>query len=312
MSDKTDGGRQLEGGGVGNEQAEAGYLRHITLCRVADLSARVPFHLGDERVGWLERRLLPVARALGIGVAADVAWLDRTERLPEIAQAMAEKSLFLWRGEAFDVRAAPDGPVLATIDRGALPQFGIIGQGVHVNGLVERAEGLHVWVARRGADRPLDPGKLDHMVAGGISAGMDAAGTIIKESAEEAGVPESLAAGARRVGIIDYQMDRPEGLRRDRLHCFDLLLPEDFTPRPADGEAAGFELWPIEAVAETVAAGDSFKFNVNLVLIDLLLRRGAVGSPGLRAALDAFRHGPGRATRPSPPGVMAAIGPGTE
>ena len=63
-------------------------------------------------------------------------------------------------------------------------------------------------------------------------------------------------------------------MRRDRLHCYDLLLPEEFIPHPVDGEVTGFELWPMRRVFETVRDTDAFKFNVNLVLIDLFRRLG--------------------------------------
>jgi hypothetical protein len=71
-------------------------------------------------------------------------------------------------------------------------------------------------------------------------------------------------------------MARAEGLRRDLLHCYDLDLPEDFAPSATDGEVASFELWPIGRVLQTVRDTDDFKFNVNLVLIDLFLRRGLI------------------------------------
>ena len=74
-------------------------------------------------------------------------------------------------------------------------------------------------------------------------------------------------------------MERAEGLRRDLLHCYDLDLPEDFAPRAADGEVESFELWPIARVFQTVRDTDEFKFNVNLVLIDLFLRRGPDPGP---------------------------------
>ena len=93
---------------------------------------------------------------------------------------------------------------------------------------------------------------MDHLVAGGIPAGLSPAQTLVKEAAEEAAVPEALAATARRVGMVRYAMERPEGLRRDRLHCYDLALPEDFSPRAADGEVESFELWPIERALEAV------------------------------------------------------------
>src|SRR5262249_29156328 len=158
-----------------------------------------------------------------------------------------------------------------------------------VNGLVRRPDGLHVWVARRAANKALDPGKLDHIVAGGVPAGLGPAETLVKEAEEEAAIPASLARQAGLVAVVAYAMERPEGLRRDRLFCYDLTLPEDFRPHAADGEVEAFELWPVGRVLETVRDTDAFKFNVNLVLIDLFLREGLIEPPAaarLRAGLD--------------------------
>jgi 8-oxo-dGTP pyrophosphatase MutT (NUDIX family) len=180
--------------------------------------------------------------------------------------------------------------VLARLDRGALPGFGVLAEGVHLNGLVRRNDGIHVWVARRAADKALDPGKLDHIVAGGVPSGLTPGETLVKEAEEEAAIPASLARRAVPVALIAYAMERPEGLRRDRLHCYDLDLPEDFCPRAADGEVEAFELWPIAAVLQEVRDTDRFKFNVNLVLIDLLLRQGLIvgrEAEVLRAELSA-------------------------
>jgi 8-oxo-dGTP pyrophosphatase MutT (NUDIX family) len=174
------------------------------------------------------------------------------------------------------VRAKPDGPVLAQIDRGAIPSFGIAAAGVHLNGLVSRPDGLHLWIARRGQDRPLDPGKLDNIVAGGIPAGLSPAQTLLKEAAEEAAIPQELASRAVPVGAIGYVMERSEGLRRDWLYCYDLVLQADFTPAAADGEVEAFELWPLRRVVDAVRESDVFKFNVNLVLLDLFVRKGAI------------------------------------
>ena len=68
-----------------------------------------------------------------------------------------------------------------------------------------------------------------------------------------------------------------------------LILPAAFRPFPHDGEVAAFDLWPLPRVAEAVRATETFKFNVNLVLIDLFLRRGlfrADDTSKLRAALS--------------------------
>ena len=83
-------------------------------------------------------------------------------------------------------------------------------------------------------------------------------------------------------------MERPEGLRRDLLLCYDLVLPEDFS-----AASRPMAKWRFRAVAARARAGavrdtDDFKFNVNLVLIDLFLRRNLIAgdeAARLRAAL---------------------------
>jgi len=259
----------------------SGFMRHLRLCHNAELPGdRVPFRIGACQVGWLKPAFAEaLAKVAALPATADGVTLpgDRAGDLPAIARALSDAGWFRWRGEAFDVRSDADDAALTSVDRGAVPSFGILSQGVHLNGLVRRADGLHLWVARRAADKLLDPGKLDHLVAGGISAGMGPTDTLLKEAGEEAAVPPALAARARRVGRIRYDMERPEGLRRDLLHCYDLDLPEDLTPQPADGEVEAFDLWPIAEAVSAVRDGDRFKFNVNLVLIDLFLREGLMG-----------------------------------
>jgi 8-oxo-dGTP pyrophosphatase MutT (NUDIX family) len=254
---------------------EPGFMRHVRACNTASLPGdRLAFRLAGTQVGWV-RREMAAALTDFPGVQAGPSGVDLTDprALPGIAQVLAERGMFRWRREAFDVRA-PDGTVLSTIDRGAIPAFGIEATGVHINGLVHRLDGLHLWIARRAANKILDPGKLDNIVAGGVPAGLSPMECLIKEAAEEAAIPEGLAATARHVGEIRYAMDRPEGLRRDHLHCYDLGLPEDFVPLAADGEVESFELWSVERVFEAVRDTDNFKFNVNLVLIDLFRRWG--------------------------------------
>jgi 8-oxo-dGTP pyrophosphatase MutT (NUDIX family) len=267
-----------------------GFLRHVRACSNAVLpGGRLAFLLGSARVGWLRPDLADALRAFpAVSATADAVRLDDPASMLMIARALSERGWFHWRGEAFDIRARSDGPVLAKLDRGALPLFGVEAMGVHVNGLVQRRDGWHLWVARRAADKALDPGKLDHIVAGGVPAGLSPDETLEKEAAEEAGIAADLARQADLVGTIRYTMERPEGLRRDILYCYDLQLSPEFRPHPQDGEVAGFELWPLVRVCEAVRDSDAFKFNVNLALIDLFIRRGLIcGSVAarLRAAL---------------------------
>jgi len=265
-------------------------LAHIAACRTAVLpGARLPLYANGRHFGYLTQA--NAARLAAIEPSA-VVTADRVEmpaallpRLNGLAAAMGIRV----RAEDFDVREDAEGPSLGVLDRGALPSFGVIGVGVHLNGLVRRADGLHVWVAKRAANKKLDPGKLDHLVAGGVPAGYSPFQALLKEAEEEAGLPEAMAKQARQVARFRYNMERPEGLRRDVLYAYDIELPDNFMPHPMDGEVESFALWPLARVAEVLATTDEFKFNVALVLIDLLLREGVyTGTQAeiLRAALE--------------------------
>lgn len=269
-------------------------LRHILRCRNAHLPGkRLRLWLGKAAVGWVVpgtaaeiRAVAPEARQTKQGV-----FLPDAASFEAMGKALAARGVVRQRNELFSVRAGPDQPELARLDRGALPLLGVWSEGVHVNGLVRQGGQAWLWVAERAANKALDPGKLDHLVAGGLPAGLSAWDTLCKEAAEEAAIPTELARRAVPVGRSAYAMERPEGLRRDRLHHYDLWLPEDFVPRPADGEVAGFALWPLKRVLEALRETEAFKFNVTLVLIDLFLRLALIDPAGregrrLRALLD--------------------------
>ncbi|MDD2795904.1 NUDIX domain-containing protein [Acidocella sp.] len=265
-------------------------LSHISACHSAVLpGARLPLYAGAHHIGY-------VTPGFAARLAASSPLVTRDETrvrlapaaLPELNKLAHATGLPL-RAENFDVRETDGGPVLAVLDRGALPSFGVIGVGVHMNGLVRRADGWHLWIAKRAANKKLDPGKYDNLVAGGVAAGHTPFETIIKESEEEASLPAVLAANARQVARFAYNMERPEGLRRDVVYAYDLELPESFIPEPADGEVESFALWPLARVLEVASTTDDFKFNVNLVLIDLLIRYRLIqgtAAERLRAALN--------------------------
>jgi len=267
----------------------AKFLSKIEACRTAILpGARHKFYLGNAHAGYVRPEFAEILRA----TSSDITLTDRLTLASPAAgdlNAIAAAAGAKIRHEDFDVRETWHGPVLAVLDRGALPSFGVIGVGVHLNGYVSRPDGPHLWVAKRAANKKLDPGKLDNLVAGGVPAGFSPFETLIKEASEEAALPPALAARAQQVGRFSYNMERPEGLRRDVIFAYDLELPEYFCPTPTDGEVETFELWPAAQVLECVREDQKFKFNVNLVLIDFFLRHGLLADPGgiLRAALDS-------------------------
>jgi 8-oxo-dGTP pyrophosphatase MutT (NUDIX family) len=268
------------------------FMRHVLACRNVELPGeRLPFFLGPHQVGFVTRNFAPeLLKQPEIERTPEGVRISDPDKLPDLARRTAELGLHGWRNEAFDVRTHVGGPVLAQMDRGALPAYGIETIGAHVNGIVEGPEGTRVWIAHRSPLKAMDPDKLDNIVAGGVPARMTPEQTIVKEAEEEASIPADLARRARRVGQVRYAMERPEGLRRDTLFCYDLLLPADFHPTPNDDEVVGFERWSLQRVAEVVATSDSFKFNVNLVIIDLLIRRGVIRDPEAAELRAAFQR----------------------
>jgi 8-oxo-dGTP pyrophosphatase MutT (NUDIX family) len=274
----------------------AHFLRHIEACNNhPGLHLLRPWRIEDQVVGYLAPGHaeilagLPGWHAAEDGLSLTVPAAARNQALAAAVEALRAAGHLRIRGELFDVRATPEGPSLALLDRGALPPFGVIGQGVHVNGLVRRPTGLHLWVGWRARHKSVAPGQLDNLIAGGTPAGLSARQCLVKEAEEEASLPESLAARAREVARISYVMQVPEGTRRDVMHVYDLDVPEDITPRPNDDEVERFELWPARRVMELVRDTDRVKFNVNLALIDLFLREGLIDPDGAEGR--ALRQG---------------------
>lgn len=252
------------------------FLQHIRHCHNIKLPAgRSPLYYQREIIGWVDPAVMPILTGLLppnlLTTTSRHIILHNGQALRDLSYALASHNYFHAFHEWFDVKTS-QGYVIGQIDRGLIPIFGIEAAGVHLNGLVKKNDELFLWIAKRSPHKRLDPGKLDHLVAGGISSGLSPDETIIKEAGEEATITPDIAAQAHHVSTLRYAMLRPEGLRRDCVYCYDLLLPEDFVPRAADGEVESFYLKPLHEVFLSVRDHHHFKFNVNLVLIDLFIR----------------------------------------
>jgi isopentenyldiphosphate isomerase len=165
-----------------------------------------------------------------------------------------------------------------TMERAAVPWFGVRAYGPHMTGYMRKSDGMHIWVPRRSYKKPTFPGMLDNTVAGGQPAGIGIHENLIKECHEEAAIPRQLAEQAKAVSAIAYWNQSGPQLKPDVMTCFDLELPGDFTPQANDGEVQAFELWPVGRVFETVRDSNQFKYNCNLVLIDFFVRHGLISA----------------------------------
>jgi isopentenyldiphosphate isomerase len=257
-------------------------MRHIDSLNDYDSGRSLPFVVNSEMVGRIRRPWCEVLSAFTeFTVTADEVRLkagdnpaSRTALLADAAQRLAEQGYFKLRNEPYRVATSWDTEPVATLDRGAVQFFGIASYGVHVNGVVERPDGHHMWIARRARDRMTWPGMLDNMIGGGLAAAYTAEETLIKEADEEAGFGPEIAGKAKPVGFLSYAVDTDHGVRRDGIFAYDLVMSEDLIPISKDGEVERFDLMPIEDVTELVAHSDQFKPNCNLVIIDFLIRHG--------------------------------------
>ncbi len=276
------------------------YLAKIKLCNHRDLRKYVPFLAGGQQVGWLTperaaalKKLTSVFVASGKGVDFKPTLktpAQRTRALNDVLLDLTTTGLFSrLRGEIYAVKNLWSARPVFQIDRGLVTNFGVRAYGVHMNGIVPKRDGLHLWIGTRAKDVKVEPGKLDNMVAGGQPAGLSLAANLVKECGEEAHMPPKLARTARCVSSLSYAFDTRDGLKVDTLFCYDLVIPATFKPKVSE-EITRFQLMPIRKALRVAETTDDFKFNVNLVIVDCAIRHGLI-TPEQTPDFDAIVAG---------------------
>lgn len=277
-------------------------LDRIDTCRRWDRSRYRPFSVAGQQVGWVTHdfahRLTDFPRAFRVSDGAvEVApgLSDFAARSAATAEALeklrADGTIKGWRNEPYPVGTDFYAAPLMQMERAAVPLFGVRAYGVHINGFTGDGADLKLWVGKRSRTKQTAPGKLDHLVAGGQPLGISLMDNVVKECGEEAGLAPALARTARPAGFVSYITERVEGLRSDICFVYDIALPADFKPVNVDGEIEEFYLWPIDQVIARLTDTDDFKFNVALVNIDFLVRRGYLSpdTPGYVDIVEGLR-----------------------
>ncbi|MCP3672793.1 MAG: DUF4743 domain-containing protein [Gammaproteobacteria bacterium] len=261
------------------------FLRHIRACNRFQRANFIPFRIDTVCVGLLRPAfsehlaqwsdIFNVSREAVDLRLSDSSITERSSVVADVLSELAERGVISHlHGEQYVATAGGREQGMLFLDRAAAPYFGIRAFGQHMNGYIREGGTLKLWLGRRSDDRIYYPGSLDNLVAGGLPATIGSGDNLAKECWEEAGIGGELAAQARAVGAITYNLETEKGLKPDTLYCYDLELPGTFQPRCTDGEVAGFELLPIEDVMEIVFESDDFKLNCNLVVIDFFIRHG--------------------------------------
>jgi len=226
----------------------------------------VRFMAGGQQIGWLRPEL---AARLAAWPAVfdsnpDRVILLQKDALPPVVEQLAQDGFIPgWRNERYRIADLFD------IERAAARPFGLTTCAVHVNGI--SFDGKNMWLARRSATKPIDPGMLDNLVGGGLSAGLSVEEVLVKEAWEEAGIVASLARTATRGGTVRILREVPEGVQSEVIYVYDLVLPPDFEPRNQDGEVSQFMLLPFEKVLES----ENLTLEAALVATDYFNRRSA-------------------------------------
>ena len=198
---------------------------------------------------------------------------ERTQILSDFAKMCAQKGVTdYFMSENYPLISKSAQKPLAFIDRSISTLLGTLSFGQHLNGYVRSGSEIKMWIAKRALDKPYFPGKLDHLVAGGLPYDITPQENIIKECYEEAGVGRELALKAKSVGLVSYRYEYELGGKEDIVYCYDLELDANFTPNCTDGEVEEFYLLPLQEIAQIVRDTNKFKPNCNLVIIDFLVR----------------------------------------
>jgi 8-oxo-dGTP pyrophosphatase MutT (NUDIX family) len=195
----------------------------------------VPLMAAGRQIGWLQPELAARLAAWDavFRCSADKVVLLEPDALEAVLRRLAEEGFIPgWRNERYRIEN------LFEIERAAARPFGLATHAVHVNGI----SGGKMWLARRAASKAIDPGLLDNLVGGGVTAGLSLEEVLVKEAWEEAGIPGELARTARRGGEVQVLREVPEGVQSETVHVFDLALPEGFEPRNQDGEVSEYLL----------------------------------------------------------------------
>jgi 8-oxo-dGTP pyrophosphatase MutT (NUDIX family) len=209
-----------------------------------DASRYLRFMSTGRQIGWLTPTL---AARLGAWPAVfecgpETVVLLNIREFPSVVEALAAEGFIPgWRNERYHIED------LFEIERAAARPFGLTTHAVHVNGISPDGK---MWLARRSATKPIDPGLLDNLVGGGLTAGLSLEQVLIKEAWEEAGIPAETAQSARPGGTAHILRAVPEGVQSEAVHVYDLELPDGFQPRNQDGEVSEFLLVELHAVKE--------------------------------------------------------------
>ena len=259
---------------------------------------KLRLHNSDTCVGWIYpwiKQKMPFGNKWSIDEATKIirpcrsvhTLAEQQDVIAKTLEEAREKKIFKvisgkgWRNELYPIYGLHTTQI--GIERGASPLFGMVTCGVHCTAYIDTKDGPRIWAPRRARNKPTYASMLDNTVAGGMAFGDGAFKTLIKESSEEAGLPEEhIRKHAKSCGTVSYFLIQAKregeesGLLQPTVkYVYDLILPESVQLKPKDDEVESFELLSIDQVREALSKGE-FRPSSVIVLLDFLIRHGFI------------------------------------
>ncbi|GLU27333.1 MULTISPECIES: NUDIX domain-containing protein [Brucella/Ochrobactrum group] len=161
-----------------------------------------------------------------------------------------------------------DAEPVATIDRSALRILGLRATKVHVNGVIKTSESTNVqiWLSQRSDTANAAPGHWDTLVAGGKTSNVSLHETAVKEGWEEASITTELMSDVIQRERIPCIYFSPQGMHRELLVSYDIVLPSDFEPICNDDEVQAFRRVDAKKLTTSDGIVLPMKFSSKVVL----------------------------------------------
>jgi 8-oxo-dGTP pyrophosphatase MutT (NUDIX family) len=166
-----------------------------------------------------------------------------------------------WRDELLPV-VGRDGRTFAAVERAVVRVLGLATFAVHLSG--RSAEG-GFWVQQRAFDKATDPGQWDTLMGGQMTVGESIRSTLIRETAEEAGLSLDGLHSLHRADDVFVRRPVAEGFMNERIAVFRATLTTGARPSNRDGEVARFDCPDQADLLARLAAG-AFTLEATLVL----------------------------------------------
>ena len=216
---------------------------------------RLPLLIASQQVGSIEESRASLLQKAGLvtihNQGIHLGEHELNAQLANIASWLQKHGMAdQWRGELLAVTDA-SGKEYGIIERAAARPLGITTFAVH---LVGRAQNGDFWLQRRAPHKSIDPGKLDTLAGGLVSAGETLQTALLRETWEEAGLklPDLLATHQQGQTKVRQPVN-PEvgGYMVEHGFWYEYQIPPHLKPMNQDGEVTEFvKLSPQELIEQ--------------------------------------------------------------